>query len=73
MTDGKQEQNGYDERDIDEGRPFSPSERKALREFLSDAQHITWIWGVARKLAFFLTGVVAGWAVFKDQIKALFH
>jgi hypothetical protein len=73
MTDGEGNQNGHDEKDIDPGRPFSPKEREQLRSFMDDAKHITWIWGMARKVAFTLTGAAAGWAVFKDQIKAIFH
>jgi hypothetical protein len=51
--------------DEDKGGPFTPSERKLMREMLDNYEHSRWLFVFTMKVAKFVAIIAAGIAAYK--------
>lgn len=49
--------------------PFTPSERKAIREMLESQKRVEWLWSTIRVWAMWITAIAAAIVVLKDWLK----
>lgn len=54
------------DKDEDAGAPFTPSERRELREMLENYQHSRWLFMFTMKVAKWLAAIVAGIIAYKQ-------
>jgi hypothetical protein len=57
----------------DDDRPFTPEERKQLRDLLQADQRRAWVISTVKQISIWLTAVAAAIAVINDIIKRAFH
>lgn len=51
--------------DQDETKPFTPSERKIIREMLQNYEHSLWLFTITMKVAKWFAAVVAAFVAYK--------
>lgn len=56
----------------DEDRPFTPDERRDLRDLLDADQRRMWVVSMIKQISLFIIAIGAAWAVFHDAVKSLF-
>lgn len=54
------------DKDDDAGRPFTPHERKVMREMLDNYEHSRWLFLFTMKVAKWLAAIAAGIIAYKQ-------
>lgn len=70
-TGHKRDDQGLD--DDDEGREFSPTERRHFRQIARDWDRYQWAWSLLARIAVWTAGVVTGMWALREPLGKLFR